>query len=512
MIIDGRSLPDGETIVCDLAIIGAGAAGITLALALAEDGLSIAVLESGGLDWDGDVQDLYRGSIGAVPYGPLEATRLRMFGGSTMHWGGWCRKLDAIDFEGQAERGTIGWPIAREVLTPYYDAALPLLDLGKDAFDDVAYWESRAGERALALPDERVTTRFFQFSAPTRFGERYRGAMERAGAVRVFLHTNVTAINLTPDGARVRDLSLKRLTGETGRIEARHVVLASGGMENVRLLLNSRDVMREGAANASGLVGRYFSDHPLVSDVARLILFRPDDFARYYASDLTLGRDRIRAILTPSNALRRAEGLLGSLTTVDAPSARWTGAGVREGLGAFAAMPGAIAPDIVRLHARLMGYGADAVFDEFSLGSGLEAEPDPQSRLVLSDDTDPLGMQRLRFDWRLSKGTIDSFHRTLEILAADLRDAGLGLLRINPELTRGWPDNASYACHHLGGTRMGEDAKTSVVDTDQRAHGIGNFWIAGSSVFPTHGVSNPTLTIIAMTLRLADRLRQEFHA
>ena len=145
MFTDARNLPDHTTLEADLAIIGGGIAGITLALALAGSRSRVCVIESGGLDFDPQVQSLYEGENTGISYSTT-ATRLRFFGGSSNHWGGYCRPLDAIDFEQRDWVPFSGWPFALEELTPWYRSATEIVQVAPGRFDDPLYWQQQTGE------------------------------------------------------------------------------------------------------------------------------------------------------------------------------------------------------------------------------------------------------------------------------------------------------------------------------------------------------------------------------
>jgi choline dehydrogenase-like flavoprotein len=130
--------------------------------------------------------------------------------------------------------------------------------------------------------------------------------------------------------------------------------------------------------------------------------------------------------------------------------------------------------------------------------------------VTLSEQTDALGMPRVRLEWRLRPADMRSMVRAQEIVDEELRRAGLGRLQIElddatppPGLKGGW--------HHMGTTRMHLDPRQGVVDEHCRVHGVANLYVAGSSVFPTAGYANPTLTLCALAIRLADRVKKEMH-
>ncbi len=134
--------------------------------------------------------------------------------------------------------------------------------------------------------------------------------------------------------------------------------------------------------------------------------------------------------------------------------------------------------------------------------------PNPDSRVLLGEQTDALGCRRVKLDWRLTELDKRSARRGLEILATEIGRLGIGRMKITLSADdTTWPDDLVGVYHHLGTTRMHDDPREGVIDRDCRVHGIDNLYIAGSSVFPTAGSGTPTMMIIAMALRLADHLR-----
>lgn len=491
MIIDARELPDSHVIDADLCIVGAGAAGITLARELNGQGLRVWLLESGGFEPDEEIQSLYRGENRGLPYPSLEYTRLRFFGGTTNHWAGWCRPPPARAFRSRSWIPDSGWPFSRESLTRYFERAHVMCDLGPYEYEP-EYWGDAGGGRALEFKDGELETVVTQFSPPVRFGERYRHPLARAADVNVCLHANVVRIDTDEAGRSVTALQAAALRGPRFTVRPRYCVLATGGIENARLMLDSDHVMPGGIGNSNDLVGRYFMDH-IKSEVAR---FQPGDprldlgfYLRHVRNGVPL-----KGNLRFSDEVLRRERILESYFELF-PAEDPPGGSISESVARVItsrSSPGTVPSPGWRVMLRL------------------DPAPNPDSRLTLSRETDALGQRRGRLDWRFGDLEQRSFDRAGQALARAVGRSGLGRLRLKEGH---WPpapeDITATGFHHMGTTRMHVDPKRGVVDPDCRVHGMSNLYVAGSSIFPTYE-GYPTMTLVALTLRLAEHLKELF--
>jgi choline dehydrogenase-like flavoprotein len=499
MFIDGRGVSAGTVVETDIAIIGAGAAGITLARALIGTGRKIALIESGGFDPDDDTQDLYYGESGGVQY-PLVGSRLRYFGGTTNHWGGWCRPLRPIDFEGRAALGIPAWPFHRSTLEPYYAGARTVCQLGAGDFDAPEAWENVTGWKAIPLAGRDIETRFFLFSPPTRFGQVYRDEIGKAAEITSYLNSNVLEIVPDKDLRRVDHLQIATLSGARFTIRPRLCILAAGGIENARLLLNSNSVQAAGLGNGHDLVGRYFMEHVTVpADVARLAIADRSLVPSYYVHSPTINQTNLRAIfMTSDHALRRDQRLGISLSIYEShePGARQDDLTPTEGT---------LETGLVDLLGSLQPARASGMI--YGVACALEPQPDAGNRVTLSEQRDALGQRRVKLTWRPTGREHVDMARNLAALARGIGGWG-GSARLLVSDLEAWPEpEIGWGNHHMGTTRMSTDPRAGVVDADCRVHGFANFYIAGSSVFPSCGPVNPTLTIVALALRLADHVR-----
>ncbi|MFZ0498946.1 MAG: GMC family oxidoreductase [Steroidobacteraceae bacterium] len=548
MIDDALELGDAQTLQADVCIVGAGAAGITLALELANSGLGVLLLESGGLKPERGTQQLYEGAVADERLHSLpHRFRQRRFGGSTTIWGGRCVPLDPIDFEARDYIPYSGWPFGIGALLPFYPRANEICEAGA--------FEYRAGEAfhgPLRPMIEGFRSAHFtsdtleRFSRPTDFGACHADRLRAASNVRVLLHANVTEVRLFPGGHAVESLTVRTLRGTQLTVCASRFVLAAGGLETARLLLANRNTMPHGIGNEHDVVGRYYMCH--IAGAVGRVEFRERGSGVWHGYDRTpdgiycrrrlaltaetqrqlrignfIARLHHPRITDPSHrtavlsALQLAKGLISyeygkRLRGDEGPRVRnWL-----RHVGNIASAPHEV-----------LAFGVHMVRDRFlasrkfpsiivrsrgghySLDYHAEQEPNPASRITLTDEHDALGVPRLRVDWRYTAGDVRTVQAAMRLLAEDLASSGVGTLECDPQsIELDILHYGAYGGHHLGTARMGTDQATSVVDPNCRIHGIRNLYIAGGAVFPTSSQANPTLTIVALALRMADHLRR----
>ena len=512
MHTDARTLEDGTVLDADLCIVGAGAAGIGIAREWIGGARTVLLLEGGGFDYDARMQDLYRGENVGLPYYPLHAARLHQFGGTTGHWAGFCSTYDAIDFAPRAWVPHSGWPITRASLDPFYARAQRVLELGPYEYD-AAQWQRRTPSLVPFPMDARaVWTKMWQFSPPTRFGRRYRSEIVGARNVHLFTHANVCEVETNESATAVSGLRIRTLAGKTLRARARHYVLACSTIQNARLLLASNRRSAAGLGNAHDVVGRYFMEHlEMPSGQLALTGTRPASTAMY---DFDFGTTKARGELALSAVMQRERQVLNATVSLSPTT------------------PGEVAKSTFqwmtpeRLEARRKADSAGQVARQpmdarpaarpadlprlFDLTTRQEQAPNPASRVTLGRERDALGMPRATLDWRLTPLDRRSFRAFYEVLGRELGRSGVGRVRMSDWVTstdESWPASLGGGWHHMGTTRMHADPKRGVVDASCRVHGVGNLSIAGASVYPTAGCANPTLTLVALSLRLSDHLR-----
>jgi len=335
---------------------------------------------------------------------------------------------------------------------------------------------------------------------PTQFGTRYESELKAAPRVTTWLNAAVTYLRLSPDARQITRLDV-RAGAKTLMVRPRFTVLAGGALENARLLLASNDVMKPGIGNQNDMVGRFFADHPLPRDTATLVLFN-GQMPRSYFSGVGVNNAMaladgtpVRAVFSPTQDFIRTQKVIGSLTTVEHPIP------MTEPV-AQAANAMAQALDVDASAAR-----------PYTLACGMEPIPDPDRRVTLTGERDGFGTPRLKLHITTPDRDFELYRLTLRELGRQLLVSKVGMLRLNHATREEWLAASLkrprdwWGSHHMGTTRMHDDAKQGVVDANCRVHGIGNLFVAGSGVFPTYGSSNPTLNLIALTLRLGEHLK-----
>lgn len=501
-VTDARTLPEGSLIEADIVIVGGGMAGLAIAYEFIGTAARVVILESGGPDPDPEIQGLYDGT--GTMSGPGEAdrpmdaylrqSRVRALGGSGHVWGGKCGPLDPVDFSPRPHVALSGWPFGRHHLKPFYDRACDRLKLPRFPVDSgppdgstlPSITSADGGLRDSPRAYSPVTGRF----NPAEFAA-FRDGPGQAPNIHIHTHANVTDIRLAADGS-VDRLEVRCLTGTRHTARARRYVLATGGVENARLLLASRSDRPAGVGNASGWVGRCFQGHVTVTTGendprgdAEIALTTPADIALYDNG----ARDRPHAVLVLAPAVQSRLGAGNCTLTL--------GVGPKP-----AAAAGTVGAAAEQLAAAVEGAGPRRA-DYFLMS---EEAPNPDSRITLSETTDALGQPRAHLDWRYTQADWDTLSASARGFAAAFGAEGLGRVcwPVAPgEILR----SMGPSRHHMGTTRISEDPGQGVVDADCRMHETPNLYVAGSSVFPTSGLVNPTLTLIALAIRLADHLK-----
>jgi choline dehydrogenase-like flavoprotein len=507
MLVDANALADGSALEAEVCVVGSGPAGITLARELIGAGVSVCLVESGGIRYEQEAQELSQLADGEGEIAPAPQNRRRQFGGNANLWRAGRRPwrslvrylpLDELDFEPRPWVPDGGWPFGRQALDPFYVRAHRAAALGPYRYDVSAIAAADAPE--LPLDRSRVRTSVEWFGTSRPYIRDGLDELRRATESRVLYHA--TAIGLEVRGGRVAGVRVRSPNGKTHTVGASQVVLSAGGIENARLLLDGTDRVPVGVGNACGLVGRFFMDHLYVRGV-----FVPRDrslFERMALYDVRAdGNGRVAGCkLNLTDDVMAGDGLLNAALKLDARTLRSRLAAL-DTYARFALKHRQLRPSY-------FGWSTlprpTSRFGDFTVLLQIELAPVRENRIELAPERDALGRRRARVVWRWDDLSRRSVIMTRRHFVDAFASAGLGELRFPDEDPPAMPHREGIN-HHIGTTRMHDDPECGVVDSNGRVHGMDNLFVTGSSVFPTGGYANPTLTIVALAIRLADHLR-----
>lgn len=515
MHIDARNIPDSSVIEGAICIVGAGAAGISIALDWINSPYKVILLESGGFEYDDKIQDLYKGRGTGQKYYPLRSSRLSMFGGTTGHWAGMCAPFDEIDFLQRDWVPESGWPISRSDLDPYYARANEKLKLGPYQYD-LDYWRKEVPNlNPFPLDPKIVWHKMWQLSpiagSNGGMGKAYKDDIVAAKNIHLFTYATVVDVIANENVSMIDHISVKNLQGKTHTVKAKQFILAGGAIQNARILLASNSQAKRGLGNDHDIVGRYFMEH-LEIMTAELWLLKPFptnlftfdwDKSRLWC-ELAISKDA----QTRHRILNGTAGLFPLAAGQAGQSAMeiWQDEDPRKAADNMFRKWNEV--DSV---ARIAREGA-AVERGYEFQIRIEQAPNPDSRVTIGPETDELGVPRANLNWALTELDKRSVRTVNYLIGQEIGRAGLGRVRLKDflrdEKDMSWPVGTSGGWHHMGTTRMGTDRTKSVVDSNCKVHGISNLYVAGSGCYATSAAPNPTLTIVALSLRLSDHIKK----
>lgn len=508
---------------CEIAIVGAGAVGIAMAVELWRRGHDVILLEAGGLSLEAQSQNIFTNARSSgFKLDGLHSGRFRLLGGTTNFWGGQLVPFDPIVFEDRPWLPVAGWPFGRDALQPYYEQAMSLIGMDGCHPDDGTVWR-RAKTCVPELGDdlEMFLTRW---ARTPNFAKLFKADLA-AAAARVLIHANVVGFEPAGAGRRVGRVHVRSFNKRSAVISARRVILACGTVEISRLLMLP---YADGGATPWGQnpwLGRAYVDH-LDSTAGEVVPLDREAFQKLF-DNLFIDGYKYNPKIKLSEQAQREKGLLGVAASFiyrtsyqeHIESLRFFCRSIRDGkLPADVwRMPGHVlsllkvaAPFAVRHFQvnRMFRPSNSAILFRVTV----EQIPQTESRIRLRHERDELGMPMVDVRWVVNGREVETISYFARQVRDQLRRAGLADLRLNPKLVANdhtYLDDASDTYHQMGGTRMGADASQGVVDENLAVFGVENLYVAGAAVFPTTGFANCTLTAIALGLRLCDHLVRE---
>ena len=545
MLIDISTQVPDDLLQFDVCIVGSGPAGITLAREISRAGLRVCLLESGGHKSAAKIQDLNAGAVDST-HGyrqePLSEGRRRQFGGTANLWNHRIRgessrhiryvPLDEIDFEQRDWVPESGWPFSRRDIEAFYERAKQVCGIKK--FDCRTGTLETGTKNCLPWQSEKIESVVSQFGISGLFLERYRRELVCDQRVTVILHAALLQLQMDPLSRAITSGLAGTPNGRKFRVRARAFVLAAGGLENARILLLQDDLQSGGLGNQHDMVGRCFMDHPAIT-LGMLSPFSSAFFGQAgFYDQHNVGGQAIMGILHIRPDELRREKML-NLCAVLVPHFKNLRANSTAVLRQFLVRGPrflyrrlfadnrfthqAGREPLQPLRQRLLeeyyseghcGWsrltGLERRFGKFRLRALVEQSPDRSNRIMLQEQTDAYGQRKIKIHWRWNELDLRSICQAQNIFREDLAAAGIGVFVPVEETVGSQPRRFDSPHHFLGTTRMHDNPRNGVVDADCRVHGISNLFVAGSSVFPSVGSDLPTITIVAMPLRLAGRL------
>ncbi len=546
MLIDESTIATDSVVEADVCVIGAGPAGITFAREFVGSEVRVALLESGRFEYDEKSQSLGEGQLDSEYFipGAIASGRRRQFGGTTNLWSYETQPADgrvyarsvpaeAIDLEPRAGQPSLCWPLSLDELDPFYRRAQLVWNGGPFDYEIDSWTNGEA--KPIDTSAGPLETRMCQHGPADVFRLRYRDDLLSAPNVDVYL--GCTALALESDGTAgvARLLRVARDDKTTFSVDAKVFIVAGGGVENVQLLLSS-EMTRPGAiGNPHDNLGRYVTTHPEFR-MGAIMPSRQGLFDEIALYDIRwVGRYMVSAFLALAEDVKRSEGLLNmsvalvprgpgygtdahrALAALRGPiSRRERPTQIAANVRSLMSSPRDAADALMRMRGDYQefrgGWSRDDVdrqqFKAIELWAAPEQTAEAHNRITLTNQRDWLGRSRVKLDWQWSQSDRDNIERSIAIIGSQIESGGLG--RFEPLIEFDGPARPRLdGLHHpMGGTRMHIDPQLGVVDDNCLVHGLENVYVAGSSVFPTGlGYSNPTLTLLALTLRVADRVK-----
>ena len=478
----------------DACIIGGGAAGITLARKLGSLGHDVILAEGGSLKYEQQSQDLYQGKVVGDQYYDLMATRLRFFGGATNHWAGHYAPLHSYDFTNKVPGIQTAWPIDYSAFNSYIDKA-------REIFPFRQITPSKPVLDGMFEKIDHITS-----PSPARFGPKFVDEIKASQNIRLILHANLTGVEHT-DG-NITKAIFKDFLNKSLKISAKHFVLACGGIENPRLLLHLNETLNTNFGNKSGLLGKKFTEHPM-GNIGQFIITNQSNYdALNFRKEDIFEVDPHSDFFQPSEQFFKKHKTLNffmAMVRPSEPEPEVHNQIMNDLLCTAPSLGEKISSRLLKK--QLQCYG--------TILTSQEQEPIEDNRIALGEEKDQFGIRRPILYWRRTSTDREHIKKIAIEFARLLAEKDIARIKLYD-----WVVDSSLPVktrrpgghHHIGATRMSDGEESGVVDTNCLLYGTENFYVAGSSVFPSIGTASPTLPLVAMTLRLADHLNQQLIA
>ncbi|MEM6256431.1 MAG: GMC family oxidoreductase [Cyanobacteria bacterium P01_D01_bin.156] len=553
MLIDAETLQENQVLQADFAVVGAGPAGIVLSLELAKAGHSVALLESGQLDFAETNQAL--GDADQFDpnfHAPMDECTRRQLGGTSTIWGGRCVPYDPVDFDRRDYVANADWPVTYDELTPYFQRACDYFFCGNAEFDLHQISGVEQASIVPGLPDGHVLTSVIErWSLPTNFGKEYFKQLQQSEKISLYYGLTCTNIETVEAGNQVLSLQAKTLGAKKLTVKARKYILAGGALNTTRLLMASDQQHPGGIGNHSGLLGRFYMGH-LSGDIAAIQFTTPPD-KTIFGFDRDEANIYLRRRFSFTREFQHEKNLTNVVSWLGAPPFGDPGHGSGVFSLAFLALSSPFGKYLAAKAIRDTAIGQDkkdfywkhihnvlndlfktiafapkfgyqryiakrripALFmysasNEYPLHYHAEQVPNFDSRISLSDQTDALGMRKINIDLRYCDQDIDSVVRAHQYWDDYLRKHNCGYLKyFNDDPVSSVWEQAGDGFHQNGTTRMSEHARDGVVGSNCNVHNFDDLFVASSSIFVTSGQANSTFMIVAFALKLADFLNSK---
>ncbi|MFC1747509.1 GMC oxidoreductase [Pseudomonadota bacterium] len=526
MIIDTASLENTETYNADICIIGGGVAGIVLANEFLSDNKNIVLLESGDEFYEEETQELYQAQSIPENFPSPYVSRLRLLGGSSNHWENSTERFDPIDFKKREWVSDSGWPITYEELARYYPEAEEYCNVGANGYD-FQFWKEKLNIKDM-LSESKLFNSVVSKSSeyPTQFFDEYGEKLITSNKIRVIKNANAVDLIYNLETQEVSSLSFRSTRQDTlHTVNAKTFIMAMGGIENARMLLTLNEKYENRLGNQFDNVGRYFMEHPTIR-AAHLLPLQENSLDPVYegimddalhirgraslseAAQTEHQTNNMRMYFTKQAEIALSDGISSSHIVSDSLADTELPDDFGGHLVNIVKDIDHIAESFLKKKLDTSFFDSAYEFGGYQMISMIEQTPDRDNRVKLGDEKDQLGIKKVEIDFRVTQSDKDAAWKTLELLAQDPGIQSIGRIKLLKEReSRIWASQLGFGQHHIGTTKMSDKPESGVVDPSLKVFGTKNLYITGSSVFPTGGHVPPTLTIVAISIKLARELR-----